>query len=206
MAVSGKTSDFELPYFVGLDEPPDVAAATKALADRVNTILKGIKGDATLAPNGTLTIADAAVSSRKMKPTRGRVEASSELGVLGVTAYTDVPGTEKKLTLPTKSLVVVRAVFGFQANDNHANYGSGDFFGAVFIDGVGTTGQVAYFRCDMAGESQVFAAQGYVIDHRELAAGEHTIKLRAHSAAGTEWDGAVVLPFATHYEYEVWAA
>lgn len=40
MAVSGKTAaPWEVPYFLGTDKPPDMAAVTKAIADRVHAIL-----------------------------------------------------------------------------------------------------------------------------------------------------------------------
>jgi hypothetical protein len=48
MAVSGKTAaPHEIPYFLGTDKPPDMAAVTKAIADRVHarlneTVISGI--------------------------------------------------------------------------------------------------------------------------------------------------------------------
>lgn len=54
-----KTANFEVPYAAGSDSPPDVPALSKAVAERVNAILKSVKGDATLATDGTLTLAAA---------------------------------------------------------------------------------------------------------------------------------------------------
>lgn len=42
MAVSGKTAaPYEIPYFLGTDKPPDMAAVTKAIADRVHALAAG---------------------------------------------------------------------------------------------------------------------------------------------------------------------
>jgi hypothetical protein len=41
MAVSGKTADLEWPYYLGTDKPPDMAAVTKAQADRAEALLTG---------------------------------------------------------------------------------------------------------------------------------------------------------------------
>ncbi|HET7443282.1 MAG TPA: hypothetical protein VFJ57_01345 [Solirubrobacterales bacterium] len=43
MAVSGKTAaPHEIPYFLGTDKPPDMAAGTKAIADRVHARLGAV--------------------------------------------------------------------------------------------------------------------------------------------------------------------
>lgn len=80
MAVSGKTAaPHEIPYFLDTDKPPDMAAVTKAMADRLQLLLpsgtksdgrivvvesgapayKAMSGDATIDKTGTLTIAAA---------------------------------------------------------------------------------------------------------------------------------------------------
>lgn len=48
MAVTGKTAaPHEVPYFIGGDKPPDMAAVTKAIADRVHARLPATKRVAT---------------------------------------------------------------------------------------------------------------------------------------------------------------
>lgn len=86
MAISGKTTPDEIPYLLSNDKPPDMAAATKAQADRVQALLPSgtksdgrlvivnsgaaaymaMKGDATLAADGTLTIGAGKVSDEKL--------------------------------------------------------------------------------------------------------------------------------------------
>jgi len=80
MAVSGKTTKLEWPYYLGTDKPPDMAAVTKAQAEKAEALLTGtkgqllvvqstgapafkaMKGDGTLAEDGTLTAKDHSVS------------------------------------------------------------------------------------------------------------------------------------------------
>ena len=87
MAVSGKTSDFEIPYLTE-EDGPDMGAGDKAIAERVNAILKSIKGDATLATNGTLTVG----SNGKSLYIAGATERTS--------AAFGSFGTPLKVTLP----------------------------------------------------------------------------------------------------------
>lgn len=98
MAVSGKTAaPIEAPYFLDSDKPPNMATVTKAMSDRQHALIeafglddaldgtagsgqvliaqpgdvarfKAMKGNATLAADGTLTIADKAVTTAKMQP------------------------------------------------------------------------------------------------------------------------------------------
>ena len=63
---SGKTSDFEVPYAITTDAPTSVPVLSKAISERVNAIFKSFKGDATLATNGTVTIASGAVTEPKI--------------------------------------------------------------------------------------------------------------------------------------------
>jgi len=94
MAVSGKTAaPHELPYYLGTDKPPDMAAVTKALAERTGVRLdalalsqlahgaagqlivvqgtgaaayKALSGDATITEAGAVTIANDAVTAAKI--------------------------------------------------------------------------------------------------------------------------------------------
>lgn len=145
--------------------------------------------------------------SANLKPTRGLVKPSGDLSILGVTSFTDVPGTEKKLTVAVKSILVVRAVFEFFSNDNTPSFGGdGEGTGTVSVDGVTTIGGRAYHRNGFDDEVQVDTRQGFVLDERTIEPGEHTIKLRAKGKAGTQWDTHRVEADGTLYEYEVWAA
>jgi hypothetical protein len=55
MAVTGATAKYKLPYFKPSDSPPDMAAGTQAISDRVEELLaKG--GDVSIAADGTITI------------------------------------------------------------------------------------------------------------------------------------------------------
>lgn len=141
MAVSGKTaSPHQIPYFLGTDTPPDMAAVTKAIADQVHARLNAIalsqlvtggeandgklvivkdgaaayaamKGDATIADDGTLTIgagkvgtdalAAEAVTGAELAPsavTRSKIAAgmlktfrSAQIGLFAENASVDFP-------------------------------------------------------------------------------------------------------------------
>jgi hypothetical protein len=41
MAASGKTADLQIPYYLGTDKPPDLAAVTKAMADKIESTFVG---------------------------------------------------------------------------------------------------------------------------------------------------------------------
>jgi hypothetical protein len=87
MAVSGKTAaPWEIPYFLGADKPPDMAAVTKAIADRTHAVMpsgtltdgklvivntgaqafKAMSGDATIDKEGALTIGGGKVTRAKI--------------------------------------------------------------------------------------------------------------------------------------------
>jgi hypothetical protein len=134
MAVSGKTTKLEWPYFLGTDKPPDMAAVTKAQADRAEALLvgtagqllivqntgapaaKAMKGDATLAEDGMLTIGAAKVTDAKLAkpPIAGEITAGGEVGVgSGFAAEKTATGTYKiTLTteLSTEGVIVVTAL------------------------------------------------------------------------------------------------
>jgi hypothetical protein len=115
MAVSGKTTTYQVPYFLETDKPPDMGAVTKAIAERVEALLaKG--GDVTIAADGTETIGDGKVTSRKFKPTAGRVGGSGltnltesfqtlcEFSITpAVASILLLVGSVRVLTPPTKS-------------------------------------------------------------------------------------------------------
>ena len=66
MTVTGKTATYQIPYFLGTDKPPDMAAVTKAISDRIEALLaKG--GDVSIAADGTVTIGAAKVSAAKIQ-------------------------------------------------------------------------------------------------------------------------------------------
>ena len=88
MAVSGKTAaPHEIPYYLGTDKPPDMAAVTKAMADRLHLRL----------------------------PTAGLVQASASLGLTG--SYQDVAGTTLEITPAVASILKVTAAFEFRAGE-----------------------------------------------------------------------------------------
>jgi microcystin-dependent protein len=85
MAVSGKTTPDEIPYFLDDDNPPNMATVTKAMADRVQVLLPSgtMKGDATLAKDGTLTIGAKAITLAKLAEavTQALVPVSAVIGL-----------------------------------------------------------------------------------------------------------------------------
>ncbi|HUB99264.1 MAG TPA: hypothetical protein VMS11_05515 [Solirubrobacterales bacterium] len=69
MAVSGKTAaPHEIPYFLGTDKPPDMAAGTKAIADRVHARLGAVDLSQLVAGtenNGKLLVVNSGAAAYK---------------------------------------------------------------------------------------------------------------------------------------------
>ena len=69
MAVSGKTAaPHEIPYFLGTDKPPDMAAGTKAIADRVHARLGAVDLSQLVAGtenNGKLVVVNSGAAAYK---------------------------------------------------------------------------------------------------------------------------------------------
>jgi hypothetical protein len=81
MSVSGKTTTYQVPYFLETDKPPDMAAVTKAIAERVEALLaKG--GDVSIAADGTVTIGAGKVTEGKLGD---KAVATAKLGDGAVT-------------------------------------------------------------------------------------------------------------------------
>lgn len=211
MAVSGKTAaPLEIPYLEESDIP-DMGAGDKAIAERAHSLLTGagvaqlaggeagegqlliaqpgdvarfkaLKGDATLAEDGTLTVADGAITSRKAKLTAGIKSATEDLHPLS-TSYQDVPGTSLEITPAAPSLLKVTAVFRL-----HTIRSSGieepEAFGTVRIDSEDQS-PPANLQSNLATpgsatlETTATILQVYLLS---LTTASHTIKLRAKSS------------------------
>jgi len=96
MAVTGETAKFKLPYFKPGDSPPDMAAVTKAISERVEVLLaKG--GDVSIAADGTITI-----SQKDGEP------ATPSMRTLGTGAKQACAGNDSRLSnerVPTANSV-----------------------------------------------------------------------------------------------------
>jgi hypothetical protein len=221
MAVSGKTAaPHEIPYYLGTDNPPDMAAVTKAIAERTHGQLDAIapkqitgvakkqllianssgvvtavtaSGDVTNDESGVFTIADGVVGSRKTKLTEGVVGAED----LTLGTQKDVPGTSKAITLAVKSTVFVTAVFKFEVGTAPAQ--ARLCTGYLRVDGENRAGSV---QETLLLKGEVRTAVGlYSVT---LEPGEHTLLLRAERA---EADGVLNLTGAgTKYSYRAMAA
>jgi len=120
---------------VGADTPPDVPKAFEEFTDSLagfpvaeleagakGKILvcnsSGVpqyvtpKGDLTLAEDGTVTVADGAITSRKLKPTLGQVVMSGGEAAISTTA--DLPGTSLAITplVPSNLFVIASGLMG----------------------------------------------------------------------------------------------
>ncbi len=109
MAVTGETAKFKLPYFKPGDSPPDMAAVTKAISERVEAVLaKG--GDVSIAADGTVTIGNGVVDAARIAGAlKGGAAAGTEaLRALGTTATTAAAGNDSRLSnerVPTANSV-----------------------------------------------------------------------------------------------------
>lgn len=133
---------------------------------------------------------DAAIGSRKLKPTAGTKAATAPLTFPEV--ITLIPGTEVKLGAATASKTLVIATFDISlaADNEHTAIG----FGYCFLDGV-VQGSPAQLRCP---KQQTMRANVCGIWSFDLAVGEHTIDLRGKvstAAAGGYEAGSTAYTF-----------
>ena len=175
---------------------------------------KAMKGDATLAEDGTLTIgagavgpsklaagaalanlAAASVTSPRVKLTAGRVSASGDLDLTG--SYADVPGASLTITPMVESKLLVTASFDFKVD----SFSTGapayvpkiECIGSIKLDAAAESSTLAILEREesAAGDVplmiRVTCVQTYELT---LTAAEHTIKLRAKSGfeAGTSYE------------------
>ncbi|MBS1842951.1 MAG: hypothetical protein JST53_00910 [Actinobacteria bacterium] len=94
------TTNFGFPY-PELGDSPDTPRDIKALAERSDAVLTGVKGDATLAKDGTLTIGSGAVTSTKIAKTAiqgKRVSHPGGSGAITVNWTTPFPDTAYTVT------------------------------------------------------------------------------------------------------------
>ena len=86
MPVTGATAKFKLPYFKPGDSPPDMAAVTQAISERIEALLaKG--GDVSIAADGTITI-----SQKDGEP------ATPSMRTLGTGAKQAAAGNDSRLS------------------------------------------------------------------------------------------------------------
>jgi hypothetical protein len=123
--------------------------------------------------------ADAAVTSRKFKPTTGIVQATAGNTLLEA-GYKDIPGSELTLTPAVASKLVVVATFGLNVNG-----GGGVGANAQGTINLDVADQTRSAKWGQGGATQVWIettmAQSYALS---LTAAAHTIKLRAKVPTG----------------------
>jgi hypothetical protein len=222
MAVSGKTADLQIPYYLGTDSPPDMAAVTKAMADKIESTFAGassqllivqdtgapaakaMKGDATLAKDGTVTITDGAVTSRKVKLTAGVLAASADVRTKGVgeggNPYLDVPGVSLAITplVPAILLVTINVVASCPGTT-----GVETLNGSISVDAGAENARIAMTTFPEDGISREESClQFYEVP---LTAAAHAIKLRVKHASILE-SHITVKAVHTTMKYELYAA
>ena len=153
---------------------------------------EAMKGDATLAEDGTLTVADTAITSRKLKPTAGAKVASEDLTMSET--FQDIPmsGGQLEITPSVASTLLVWA---------QANVGA-------------HTGDSSVIRLLMDAEERakdefveisesVTRQPLSLVDAIPLTAAKHTIKLQAKQTPGA---GNKVWSALTRFTYLLVAA
>lgn len=86
-------------YYPTTEDPVRIPGDMQKLAESVDenyVATTAVKGDATLAEDGTLTLADEAVTSQKFKPTMGMLQSTMAVAAEG--------STPKKLSVPALTL------------------------------------------------------------------------------------------------------
>jgi hypothetical protein len=139
-------------------------------------------------------IADGAVTSRKAKLTSGlaKMTADKKPGE----AYEDVEGASATFTLAVKSFVIVEAVWDMEATP------TGEMIGTMRFDAADNAA-TALLKCK--GEAAVDGERATVpqVYREELAAGEHTIKMRVKKVGIS---GVSLYAAGTRFTYFVHAA
>lgn len=213
MAVSGKTAaPIEAPYYLSTDKPPDMAAVTKAMAERQHALLNGLalsnlahgtagqlivvqstgaaayktmKGDATLAEDGTLTIAANAVGAAEI--TDGSV-GTAELANGAVTSAKSKPTAGVAVAaLPVTLSGSFQTVCSAKVTPVVAS--TIQLIGFVRVDSPPTLTNLLYAVDGAAESAQTFIkggnGLGVIIANLSLTAAEHTIALQARRSEGS---------------------
>lgn len=175
MAVSGKTAaPWEQPYFLGTDKPPDMAAVTKAGADKTHANLA--------------TVAAAVLGSSQLKPTAGIKAASADLTLTG--SYQDVAlsGGNLVITPTVASTLLVIAIFDLRITLGTGAGKEGVAFGTIRLDSTDQT-PIAKNELDLVALESVVTNTGSAATVSQvyalaLTAAEHTIKMRAMFSRG----------------------
>lgn len=134
-----------------------------------------LKGDLTLAEDGTLTIADGAVTSRKLKPTILSKASNAEKTYSN--SPEEIPGTSSTFTLPTKSILWI--AMSVDLSGTWVSTDGAAFRAYMYLDGAKKNPGLT-FRVQQPGEwrSQTFEETLTQTFPLEVAAGEHTLLMK----------------------------
>lgn len=125
-------------------------------------------------------LADAAVTSRKFKPSTGVIAATSNLVL--TESYQDVPGGKLEITPAVASKIMIVVFFDF-----FVALGSGQALGSISLDGGAENAKTANseaFLPTWTSETGLRQTVGQVYE-LSLTAASHTIKMRAKRVVGT---------------------
>lgn len=99
-----------------------------------------------------------------------------------VTSYTLIPGLTQTITVPANAKVYVSTNGGFQNSGTGTSYAAADF--AIYIDGAASSIQRQVVAANTTGLGQIMS-QWTLSGVFNLAAGSHTIQVRARDAGGS---------------------
>ncbi len=99
-----------------------------------------------------------------------------------VTSYTLIPGLTQTITVPANAKVFVSTNGGFQNSGTGTSHATADF--AIFIDGVASSVQRQVVAANTTALGQIMT-QWTLSGSFSLAAGSHTIQVRARDANGS---------------------
>lgn len=99
-----------------------------------------------------------------------------------VTSYTLIPGLTQTITVPANAKVYISTNGGFQNASTGSSHAAADF--AIFIDGTATSVQRQVAAANTTELGQILS-QWTLSGVFNLAAGSHTIQVRARDAGGT---------------------
>jgi len=135
---------------------------------------KAMKGDATLAEDGTLTVADAVITSRKLKPTSGLLQLSESKTL--TESLVDMPGLKLEITPAVPSILVVTLSATFLVAAAAAR-------AVLLVDGAEQEDAAEYIGSANTAGTVVTVTQVYRL---ALTAAPHTIKVQARRNNGGE--------------------
>lgn len=165
----------------GPQGPPGLTGATGATGPQGPAGVAGANG--ATGPQGPAGVNGATGAAGTTGQYANTVFSTGQLALTQtVTTYTLIPGLTQTVTVPANAKVYVSTNGGFQNSSAGASHATADF--AIYIDGAASSVQRQVVAANTAELGQIMS-QWTLSGVFNLAAGSHTIQVRARDAGGT---------------------